>query len=151
LYSTANGTKQNYWINCDYSANARLSLRTRAQFSSYSIEGKTTYGNVLLQDVSYELGRLSFTGRYALFDTDDYDNRIYVYERDAWLAFTFPSYYGKGVRQYLMLQYKLNKQIDIWLRWGQTHYSNTTTVGSGGEMITGDTRNDVKFQARIRL
>ncbi|MBI1768964.1 MAG: hypothetical protein HYR67_11375 [Bacteroidetes bacterium] len=158
LYLTGNGTKQNYWINCDYSANARLSFRTRAQFSSYSLDarlpdgqGKTSYGNVLLQDGTYEIGRFSIVGRYALFDSQDYDNRLYVYERDAWLAFTFPAYYGKGVRQYLMLQYRLNRRIDIWLRWGQTRYVNTTGIGSGGETIAGDARNDVKFQARIKL
>jgi hypothetical protein len=151
LYLTANGVKQSYWINCDYSANSRLSFRTRAQFSSYSIAGKTTFGNVLLQDLTYEIGRFSITGRYALFDTDDYDNRLYVYERDAWLAFSFPAYYGKGIREYLLLQYRVNKHIDIWLRWGQTRYVNNTIIGTGGETITGDTRNDVKFQARIRF
>ena len=151
LYLTANGVKQSYWINCDYSASSRLSFRIRAQFSSYSINGKTTYGNVFLQDVTYELGRFSITGRYALFDTDDYDNRLYVYERDAWLAFSFPAYYGKGIRQYLLLQYRVSKQIDIWLRWGHTQYSNNNIIGSGGDAITGDTRNDVKFQARIKF
>lgn len=151
LYATANGTKQNYWINCDYAANAHLSFRSRAQFSSFSLAGKTTRGNVLLQEVTYEIGKLSVTGRYALFDTDDYDNRLYVYERDAWLAFTFPSYYGKGIRQYLLVQYRITKHVDFWLRWGQTHYVNTTSVGSGGESIAGDTRNDLKFQARLRF
>lgn len=151
LYQTANGTKQNYWINCDYAANNRLSFRTRAQFSSYSLDGQTTYGNVLLQEATYELGRFSVTSRYALFDTDDYDNRLYVYERDAWLSFTFPAYYGKGVRQYVLIQYRANKRIDLWARWGQTRYNNVTSVGSGSDSIAGDTRNDVKFQARIRF
>ena len=151
LYLTANGVKENYTINCDYSANSRLSFRTRAQFSSYSIDGKTSYGNLLLQDISYQIGRFSIAGRYALFDTDDYDNRLYVYERDAWLAFSFPVYYGKGVREYLLLQYRVSKQVDIWLRWGQTRYLNSTIIGSGGETIAGDTRNDIKFQARIRF
>jgi hypothetical protein len=151
LYTTGNGIKQSYSVNCEYSANAKLSFRSRAQFSSYSIEGKTTYGNVLLQDVTYEIGRLSVAGRYALFDTDDYDNRLYVYERDAWLAFTFPSYYGKGVREYLLVQYRISKHIDFWLRWGQTHYLNNEAIGSGGETIAGNTRNDIKFQARLRF
>ncbi|HCW07977.1 MAG TPA: hypothetical protein DGG95_11510, partial [Cytophagales bacterium] len=151
LYLTAQGTKQNFWINCDYSASQKLSFRTRVQFSSYSIDGKTTYGNVILQDVSYSFNRFSITARYALFDTDDYDNRLYVYERDAWLAFSFPAYYGKGVRQYLMLQYRVTRQTDVWLRWGQTSYTNRESVGSAGETISGDTRNDVKFQARIRF
>jgi hypothetical protein len=151
LYLTASGVKENYSINCDYSANSQLSFRTRAQFSSYSMAGKTTYGNVLLQDITYTKGRFSITGRYALFDTDDYDNRQYVYERDAWLAFSFPAYYGKGVREYVLLQYRVSKSVDVWLRWGHTHYTNNTIIGSGGEAISGDTRNDVKFQARIRF
>lgn len=151
LYLTDLGTKRNYWINCDYAANERLSFRTRAQFSSYSITNKVTYGMALIQDVTYALGRVSVTGRYALFDTDDYDNRMYAYESDAWLSFSFPPYYGKGIRNYILLQYRLTHKIDVWVRWGYTRYTDRTTIGSGGEIITGDTRNDVKLQARIRF
>lgn len=151
LYLTDNGIKRNYWINCDYAANERLSFRTRAQFSSYSISDKTTSGMVLLQDVTYSFERFTISGRYALFDIDDYDNRLYAYERDAWLSFTFPAYYGKGVRNYLLLQYKLTKRTDVWLRWAHTRYIGSDTIGSGGDTIAGDTRNDVKLQARIRF
>jgi len=150
LYLTENGIKQNYSINCDYSATTRLSFHTRLQFSSYSFAGKTTQGSVLLQDISYNFGRFSITSRYALFDTDDYDNRIYVYERDAWLAFSFPAYYGKGIRNYMMLQYKLTQRMDIWLRWSRSLYINGEST-SGGEAIAGDSRNDVKFQVKIRF
>ncbi len=151
VYLTATGIKRNYWINCDYAANERLTFRSRVQFSSYSLAGKTTAGMVLLQDISYAVGRISISGRYALFDTDDYDNRQYAYEQDAWLSFTFPAYYGRGIRNYLLLQYRLTRKIDVWVRWGQTRYMNQSTIGSGGEIITGDTRNDVKLQARIRF
>jgi len=151
LFKTDQGIKQNYWLNCDYAANSKISFRVRAQFSSYTIAGKTTRGMVLLQDVTYDLGRFAITGRYAFFDTDDYDNRLYAYERDAWLAFTFPAYYGKGIRNYVLVQYRLTKQADIWLRWGHMSYTNHDTIGSGGETIAGNTRNDVKFQARIRF
>ncbi|HEV8513710.1 MAG TPA: hypothetical protein VGQ59_10555, partial [Cyclobacteriaceae bacterium] len=151
LYLTSQGVKRNYWINCDYAANERLSFRTRVQLSSYSISNKVTTGMALIQDVTYAVGRVSITGRYALFDTDDYDNRLYAYESDAWLSFAFPAYYGKGIRNYLLLQYKLTHKIDVWVRWGHTRYTDRTTIGSGGEIITGDTRNDVKLQARIRF
>jgi hypothetical protein len=151
LYLTATGTKRSYWINCDYSANQRLSFRTRAQFSDYQIGKSFTQGMVLLQDISLDFRKFSITGRFAIFDTDDYDNRIYVYERDAWLSFSFPAYYGKGVRQFLLLRYKLTSKIDIWLRWANTTYANQDTIGSGGDQINGNSRNDVKFQARIKL
>jgi hypothetical protein len=151
LYLTDLGTKRNYWINCDYSASTRLNFRTRAQFSDYSLSTNFSQGMVLLQDVSYDLRKFSITGRFAIFDTDDYDNRIYVYERDAWLSFSFPAYYGKGTRQYLLLQYKLTSKIDIWLRWANTTYLHQEIIGSGGDQIDGNSRNDVKFQARIRF
>jgi len=151
LYLTGNGVKRNYWINCDYAANERLTFRSRVQYSSYSLAGKTTVGMVLIQDVTCAIGRVSITGRFALFDTDDYDNRQYAYEQDAWLSFTFPAYYGKGIRNYLLIQYRFTRRMDLWVRWSQTRYADRSTIGSGGETITGDTRNDVKLQARIRF
>lgn len=151
LFLTAQGVKRNYTISCDYAATAQLSFRTRVQFSTYAIGGKTTRGMVVLQDVAYHMGRFGLAARYALFDTDDYDNRLYVYERDAWLSFSFPAYYGKGIRTYVMLHYRASHAIDLWLRWSQTRYTDGDGIGSGGETIAGDSRNDVKLQARIRF
>jgi hypothetical protein len=106
---------------------------------------------ILLQDLTWSLGKISISGRYALFDTDDYDNRLYVYEKDVWLAFSFPAYYGVGVRNYLLFQYSVSKKVDIWLRWANVRYTDRVTIGSGSDTIEGNTRNDVKFQTRIRL
>ena len=101
--------------------------------------------------MNFEIGRFTFSTRYALFDTDDYDNRQYVYERDVWLAFSFPAYYGVGVRSYAMVHYKVNQKIDLWVRWARTSYTDRDTIGSGGETIYGNTKNDLKFQARIKI
>lgn len=151
LFLTAQGVKRNYTLHCEYAANTQLSFRTRVQFSTYSIAGQTTRGLVLLQDVAYDIGRFGLAARYALFDTDDYDNRLYVYERDAWLSFSFPAYYGKGIRSYIMLHYRMSRKADLWLRWSETRYTDRSMIGSGGETIAGDTRNDIKLQARIRF
>jgi hypothetical protein len=149
-YQTKIGKKKNFWINIDYSAGSQWSFKTRAQFSTYHLSS-TTNGFALIQDVNLDLGKLSFTTRYALFDTDDYDNRQYLYERDVWLAFSFPALYGVGIRNYFMAHYKLNRKIDVWLRWAHTRYTDLETIGSGSEQINGNTKNDIKFQARIRL
>lgn len=151
LFNPAAGTKRNYWINCDYAANQRLSFKTRAQFSSYTFEGNISRGFALIQDVNFDVGKFSFSTRYALFDTDDYDNRLYVYEKDVWLAFSLPAYFGQGIRNYVMMQYKVSSNIDLWLRWAQTRYANQNTIGSSGETIDGNTKNDVKLQVRISL
>lgn len=149
-YQTAIGTKRSYWINFDYAAGLLWSFKTRAQFSSYHLTN-TTKGFAIVQDVNLDLGKISISTRYALFDTDDYDNRQYVYERDVWLAFSFPAYYGVGVRNYVLLQYKLTRKIDLWVRWAQTRFIDRDKIGSGNEQINGNTKNDLKFQARIRF
>jgi hypothetical protein len=150
LYLNIPGTKHNYWINADYAVNTRLSFKTRAQFSTYSLDAKSN-GMAIIQDINLNLGKIAISGRYALFDTDNYDNRLYIYEKDVWLAFSFPAYYGVGIRNYLLLQYTVSKNIDIWFRWAHVRYTDRNTIGSGGETIQGNIRNDIKFQTRIRL
>ncbi|MBI3220944.1 MAG: helix-hairpin-helix domain-containing protein [Bacteroidetes bacterium] len=151
LYRITLGTRRSYALQADYVATRQLQLKSRVQFSSFQFNGNTTQGMVLSQDASFETTRVSITARYALFDTDDYDNRIYIYEPDAWLAFSFPAYNSQGVRNVLMLRYRITKKINCWLRWAQTRYFNKDLIGSGGETIVGNTQNDVRFQVRIQF
>ncbi len=151
LYLTDFGTRRNYWINVDYAATPQLTFKSRAQFSTYQFANKATQGTAIMQDVSFDWQRLSLSGRYVLFDTDDFDNRLYAYERDVWLAFSFPAYNGKGARHFILMEYRLTKKIDLWVRWAQTRYTDRDAIGSGGETIVGNTQNDVRFQVRIRL
>jgi len=151
LYLTAPGIKNNYWINLDYVVSPTITLKTRAQFNTYEVGTSTTRGMVLLQDITWSYRKISISGRYAIIDTDEYDNRLYVYEKDVWLAFTFPAYYGVGIKNYLLLQYAISKKIDLWLRWGYERYTDRETIGTGGETIAGNTQNDLRFQARIRF
>jgi hypothetical protein len=151
LYHTGEALKRNLWLNCDYGLGGKLRLKTRAQFSSYHIAGIKTYGMALIQDASMDFGKLAITARYALFDTDDYDNRQYVYERDVWLAFTLPAYSGVGIRSYVMAEYTFTRTLSIWLRWAYTTYNDREVIGSGADAIPGNTRNDVRTQVRFRF
>lgn len=151
LYKNLRGTKRNYWINLDYQASPQLKFKSRAQFSTFQWDGQLTKGMILLQDISWDVRKFTFTGRYALFDNDNYDNRLYVHEQDVWLAFSFPPYYGKGVRQYILAEYRISEKLTIWCRWSNTNFRDRDIIGSAGETISGNQRNDVKFQARIKI
>ncbi|NOT76841.1 MAG: hypothetical protein HOP08_18100 [Cyclobacteriaceae bacterium] len=151
LYFNDLGIKRNYWINCDYVAPPYFTFKTRAQFSTFEFNGHSTQGMALIQDLNFTLNRWSLGLRYALFDTDDYDNRLYVYEKNVWLAYSFPAYYGVGVRNYVLLQYSLSKNTDLWLRWSHIRYINQAEIGSGNETVAGNTGNDIKFQIRVRF
>jgi hypothetical protein len=151
LYQTQTGTKRNYWINFAYGLSQHLKMKTRAQFSTYHIDNKTTSGSALIQDISVDIGKFECTARYALFDTDDFDNRQYAYEQDVWLAYSLPSYYGTGVRNFILLEYRMSKRISLWLRYSRTRYSNIDVIGTGADQIKGNTKNDIKLQLRLKL
>jgi hypothetical protein len=97
------------------------------------------------------MNRWKVSGRYALLDTDDWDNRLYLYEQDVWLAYSLPAYDGVGVRKILVVEFKANRTFTFWLRYAQTRYTDRKEIGSGMDQILGDTRNDLKLQVRIRF
>jgi hypothetical protein len=129
----------------EYGIREKIRLRTRAQFSTFHQNDHSTGGFALLQDVQATVWSLRFTLRYALFETDDYDNRQYAYENDVYLAYSFPAYSGRGVRKMAMVDFKLRK-VHIWLRYGMTRYKDVDSIGSGVDSIPGDTRSDIKIQ-----
>ncbi|MBT9394001.1 helix-hairpin-helix domain-containing protein [Hymenobacter sp. NST-14] len=130
-----------------------LSLRTRVQGTEYREDGgPARHGYVLAQDVTVQpLRRLRLSARYALFDTDDYDTRQYVFEQDVLYAFSVPVLSGRGTRTYVLAQLDLNRHLTLWLRYADTHYRHQTTIGSGLDEIQGNRRSDVKAQLRYRF
>jgi hypothetical protein len=97
------------------------------------------------------VSKIKFTARYALFETEDYDNRQYAYENDVFLAYSLPAYFGSGIRKMIMIQYKVNRHISFWIRYAHTRYRNQESIGTGVDGIDGDKKNDIKFQTLIRF
>jgi hypothetical protein len=86
--------------------------------------------------------------RYALFQTDSYNSRIYAYENDVLYYFYIPSYYRTGSRFYLTARYKYKRKFDFWVRYGVWNYRNEDGLLSGLEEIKGNIRSDVKLVVR---
>jgi hypothetical protein len=150
-YETAIGTKTNFWLNADYDISQTLSMKTRIQLTDFKLSDRQSNGFAVVQDINLNWRKFLISGRVALFQTDDYDTRIYIYERDAWLAFSIPALQGTGIRRYLLIQYKATDRLDFWLRWAATEFENRDSIGSNGEEILGNTKNDLKFQVRIKF
>jgi hypothetical protein len=106
-----------------------------------------------MQDITYKpLSKpVSFSFRYALFDTDGFNSRIYAYESDVLYSFSIPAYFYKGSRTYLTLEYNLTRKIDIWFRYAQFYYTNRTETGSGLTETQGPLRSDFRIQVRFKL
>jgi hypothetical protein len=145
-------TRRSYALNAEYTLRRGLSLRSRMQWGGFAYAGQSaSRGFALVQDATFDYRRLSLSGRVALFGTDNYDSRQYVYERDVLYAFSFPAYFNRGVRHYLLVQYNLNRHMDIWVRWARTDLTNQDTVGSDLDQIDASHKTEVKVQARWRF
>ena len=151
VYKLEHGEKRHATVHCDYGIGERIRLKSRLQYNRYVLGEQVTEGMALTQDIAFSLGRFKLTARHGLFDTDHYDNRQYVYEQDAWLAYSLPAYSGVGVRNYALIEYKAHKQLTLWLRYARTRRLDTEKIGAGPDVIEGNTKNDVKFQARFRF
>ena len=131
----------------------QVSLKSRIEWVSFKYDKDKSNGILLYQDLIYQFNKipLKLSARYAIFDTDNYDTRLYAYENDLLYLFSIPSYFYKGVRIYLMAKYDIGKNIDLWVRWGMFSYANETEISSGLEQIQGSKKSDLKIQLKIRL
>lgn len=145
--------KQNLRFHISYPVTSTISLKNRVEVVDFQYGDERQFGYLIYSDVIYRSmeSPWAVTFRYALFDTDGYDSRIYAYENDVLYAFSFPFYSDKGSRAYLLLRYRLTRYIDIWVRYAQTFYTNRNTIGSGLDEIQGNTRSELKAQIRLRF
>lgn len=151
FYFPENYQKSNYLLHLDLKASDWISLKSRIQASKFQQIAPVTMGFYMMQEITVRFKPIVLSARYALFDSDDYDNRQYVYEKDVLYAFSIPMLYGRGSRYYLLLQYRLNRHIDFWIKYSQTQYSNTDTIGSGWDEVDNNRQREIRIQARWRM
>lgn len=147
--------QRNYRFNISYTILPSLKLRNRIELIDYKTDkDKTQKGYIVYQDIVFnKIGKpLSVTLRYALFQTDSYDSRLYMYENDVLGAYSIPSFYNKGSRFYVMLNYNLTRRIELWFRYSQTVYQNQHVISEGSlTEIQGNTRSEIKAQVRFKF
>ncbi len=145
----------NYRIDIAYTILPSIKLKNRVELIDYKLgDNKTQKGYLVYQDITFnKLGKpLSATLRYALFQTDSYDARIYAYENDVPGSYSIPAYYYRGSRFYLMLDYNVTRKIEVWLRFSQTFYDNQNIISAGGlTEINGKTKSEIRAQVRFKF
>jgi len=145
--------KDNFRFHINYKEGENWSFANRFEKSFIDFENNRTSGYMLYQDIKYKplFGKFSFTSRYVLFNTPDYDNRIYAYENDVLYGYSIPAYYGKGSKIYLVAKCNVIRNLDFWIRIAQTTYTDRETLKSGWDEIKGNTMTEVKLQLRYKF
>ncbi len=143
--------RENLRIQLSNSSLGALELRTRLEFSRFDdVNEEVRTGSMIFQDIIYRPIEkpYSFTARFALFNTDDYDSRIYAYENSILYEFSIPPLFDRGVRYYINYRHDLSPFLTIEGRLARTYKSNGD-IGSGNERVDGDSRTDVKVQLKF--
>jgi hypothetical protein len=107
---------------------------------------KVSKGMMMVQDITYSIRRtpIKIWLRYCIYKTDNWDTRLYVYENDLVYSFSIPAVSGAGSRSYLMVDWGINKFMNVRLKFGIAE----TMPGQAEE--TGHT-TDLKMQLRMRF
>ncbi|MDX2134886.1 MAG: hypothetical protein SFV52_08875 [Saprospiraceae bacterium] len=136
-------------LHANYKVLAGVELRSRVEWMTYQVEEfDPTNGFLLYQEaVIKPLGsRVYGTVRYALFDTDDFDTRVFAYENDLFASISIPGFSGQGSRYYFNIHWRVNRALRLEARWEETIQNRVVT--DSGE--TGRQRA-IKLQARFEL
>lgn len=145
---------QSFRVNMSYSIDKNLRFKNRFEWKviDNSIQPREN-GYLLYQDMDYEVPKMSlkFSFRYALFNTDSYDSRIYAYERDVRYALSTPAYYGIGSRLYLLVNYNFKKWLQLYLRYSTTNYNDRELIGNGLDEIEGNRKSEIKLQCIVKI
>lgn len=137
-----------------YNVHPNLTLKSRVEYTSYQLEGNPRENGFLVyQDFVWKkIGSpITLSGRYALFDVDSFNARMYAYENDVLYFFNIPAYFNRGQRVYGMMKWRIAKGVDFWLRYSRWMYLDRTTTGTGLETIDGNTRSEIRAQLRLRF
>ncbi|MFT6500157.1 MAG: hypothetical protein ACJASQ_000264 [Crocinitomicaceae bacterium] len=146
--------QRNYRINFNYKISEAFRLKSRVEYVTINRPSNTPESGIIItQDLLYrpKSSPIDIALRYALFDTDSYDTRIYTFESNALYVFSVPAYYYKGSRAYALIRYTFLRKFDLWVRYGVSIFANRTSLGSGAEEIIGNTKTDVTIQLRMKL
>ncbi len=126
-----------------YSPYAGLTLGTRFDYKVAS--PPESKGMLLLQDINYRFKTipLSVWFRYCIFNTDNWESRLYTWENDLLYSFSIPALSGKGSRSYIVAGWKIWDGAELRVKYG------ITTLAEYGESLK-DTQ-EFRMQFRVRF
>ncbi len=85
------------------------------------------------------------------FHTDDYASRVYVYEPSMLYSYSYPSFYGEGLRGAFTARLQATRALLLIAKLGITHYMDRSQISSGLQRIDGRNQTDLELQVKLRL
>ena len=126
---------------------ARLTATTQAD----AVSTGDDWGYMLSETVGRQWHKLKASAGCGYFNTTGYASRLYVYERSPLYAFSFPAYFGEGMRLMLMVQSSPVSRLTLTAKLGLTRYFDRSTIGTGLQLIDSSMQTDLDLQLRWKF
>ena len=136
-------------LHATYKVLPAVEMRSRIEWTIFRVDsGNRSKGYIAYQEaVVRPVGsRLSGALRYAIFDTENFDTRVFAFENDLFSSISIPAFSGRGTRWYVNMQWRVNDWMRLEARYEQTDQEKAVT-GSG----TTGREKYWKVQARFRF
>lgn len=112
----------------------------------------TTRGYMLNQQAGWKGARLQAYATAGYFHTDDYNSRVYAYERGLLYSFSFPMFAGEGLRYAALLRMDVSSWLTLVAKAGTTNYLHRTNDSPTGlDTVDRHSRTDLELQVRMKL
>lgn len=110
-----------------------------------------SFGWMVSHTMGYNGRILSASVFAAYFSTHDYNSRLYAYERGTLYTFSFPMYYGRGMRLAFYSNTKINKNLMLIAKIGTTKYFDREKISSSYQEINGSSQTDLDVQLKWKF
>lgn len=130
---------------------SQWSLETQANAVASWADNAWQRGIMLGQHATWQWRWLKADAHLGWFRTDSYDARLYQYEPSVQYDFSFPAYYGHGLRYALLLKATVGQRLAAVIKYGTTNYFDCSTIGSGLQQIDHSSMTDILLQLRLKL
>lgn len=135
-------------VHAIYKVSTTVEFRSRIEWTTYRVaDSDRSQGFIAYQEVVVKPLGFPVTGtlRYAIYDTENFDTRVYAYENDLFSAISIPAFSGRGSRIYMNLHWRVNRWLRLEARVEQTNQLRAVTSSNitGKEMYW-------KLQARVK-
>lgn len=119
--------------------------------AAFAGQSSSDVGYMVSHTLSRDFRRLSLKVSAAYFHTDSYDSRLYAYEPSLRYTFSFPMFYGEGIRYALVGRLKVGASLAVAAKVGVTNYFDRAVIGSGYQQIDHSSKADIELQGTLKF
>ena len=117
---------------------------------SSSSNKSVSQGYMLTENIGYDTGKWKLYAGGKYFHTDSYDSRLYSYERAMPHTFSYPAYFGHGIRYSFVAIWNPSPALQLTAKTAVTDYFDRSTIGSGQQQINASSACDIEVGLRWR-